>query len=576
MSSNIKTFYNTCKDDPLTLLARFLLVSLNIDAILGEVTINKRRKKLEEMTKGKGLGDAYTATLSRIRSQNGSKSRLGMEALMWISHSERPLKALELCQALGVETGDTDQNAGDIPAIETVLRCSLGLVMIEESSSTVRLVHFTLQEHLFNDPSLFPSPHSMMAEICLTFLNFRCIRGLSTALNSPPVEAPFVGYASCYWGAHARKELSERVRLLALKLLDGYDKHVSSKLLLIHERDWWWHISEQKGSNSLEGFTGLHGAAYLGIVEIARALLGMREWDLNAVDVGGNTAFSWAARKGHEDVVKMLLARQDVDPDTTNADGRTPLFWAAACGHMGVVEMLLERTDVDSDRRDKYGQTPLFRAAWAGNEGVAKILLEHGDVNPSTVDNGGQAPLFGAACEGHEGVVKMLLERRDINPNTADEYGQTPLLIAGWEGHEGVAKILLERRDVNPNTPDKYGQTPLFVAAWKGHEGVAKALLERNDVNPNTINEHGQTPLFIAAREGNERVVKMLLERVDVNSDMADLAGQTSLSQALKRGHDSVVKLLSESPSLSSDRSKTLPLSLRLYSGPRAKYGHSW
>ena len=116
MSSDIQHFYNTGKGNSLTLVARFLLVSLNIDAILGEVTIYKRRKRLEEMTKGKGLEDAYTATLTRIRSQNGSKHRLGMEALMWLSHSERPLKAIELCQALGVERGDTDQNAGNMPA----------------------------------------------------------------------------------------------------------------------------------------------------------------------------------------------------------------------------------------------------------------------------------------------------------------------------------------------------------------------------------------------------------------------------------------------------------------------------
>jgi len=170
VSNNIWHSHNTCKGNFLTMVTRFLLVSLNIDSILGEVTIYKRRKKLEEMTTGKGLGHAYTATLTRIRSQGGSKTRLGMEALMWISHSKRPLKALELCQALGVDRGDTDQNSGNMPTIETVLSCSMGLVTVEPLSSTVRLVHFTLQHHLSNDASLFHSPHSMMAEVCLTFL----------------------------------------------------------------------------------------------------------------------------------------------------------------------------------------------------------------------------------------------------------------------------------------------------------------------------------------------------------------------------------------------------------------------
>jgi len=240
---------------------------------------------------------------------------------------------VKLCQALGVERGETDQNTWDIPAIETVLRCSLGLITIEASSSTARLVHFTLKEHLSNASSLFQSSHSIMAEICLIFLNFQCVRDLSTALDSPPGALLFTHYASCYWGTHARKELSQKAKSLALRLLDGYDKHVSSKTLLIHERDWWWHRSEQNGSNVFHGFTGLHGAAYLGIVVIMGSLLEEREWDVNSTDVEGNTPFSWAARKGHEDTVRMLLARLGVDPDTANADGRTPLMWAAACGH---------------------------------------------------------------------------------------------------------------------------------------------------------------------------------------------------------------------------------------------------
>jgi len=82
---------------------RFLLVSLNIDAILGEVTIRQRRMKLEEMTQGAGLSDAYTATLARLKAQKGYKSVLGMKVLMWVVYSEQPLGAAELCHALGVE-----------------------------------------------------------------------------------------------------------------------------------------------------------------------------------------------------------------------------------------------------------------------------------------------------------------------------------------------------------------------------------------------------------------------------------------------------------------------------------------
>ena len=53
------------------MVCRFLLVSLNIDAILGEVTISARREKLNEMTKGNHLGDGYESTLARMGAQKG-------------------------------------------------------------------------------------------------------------------------------------------------------------------------------------------------------------------------------------------------------------------------------------------------------------------------------------------------------------------------------------------------------------------------------------------------------------------------------------------------------------------------
>ena len=87
------------------MVTRFLLVSLSMNAILAEATIRRRRQALLRVVGGLNLPDVYSTTLDRIRQQGGSKSRLGMEALMWISHSERPLGSQELCHALGVELG---------------------------------------------------------------------------------------------------------------------------------------------------------------------------------------------------------------------------------------------------------------------------------------------------------------------------------------------------------------------------------------------------------------------------------------------------------------------------------------
>jgi len=269
---------------------------------------------------------------------------------MWVSHAERPLHVDELCHALGVEDGSIDLNIQNIPAIETLLACSLGLVTVEKSSSTIRLVHYTLQEFLSHSPNLFVKPNSMIAEVCLTYLNFRYIRGLSPTVYSAPPAIPFLTYASCYWGAHARRETTESVKTLALQLLSAYENHVSSKMLLLHEI----RVSDQPldPEDTPEGFTGLHCAAYFGCTEIVVALLETNRWDVQATDFSGNTAIAWAARRGHEGVVRAFLERKDIEPAKADKRNRTPLSWALDNGHEGIVQLLQQPNFVPKHAAD--------------------------------------------------------------------------------------------------------------------------------------------------------------------------------------------------------------------------------
>ena len=140
---------------------------MNIDAILQETTTRRRRQKLSAITDGLGLESAYGETLDRIKKQGEGRARLGMAALMWISCSERPLKAVELSHALAVEIGSPNLDTDDVPSIGTVLSCCQGLIAVDKEVSTVRLIHFTLQEYLRAHPEIFGTTHSTMAETCL-------------------------------------------------------------------------------------------------------------------------------------------------------------------------------------------------------------------------------------------------------------------------------------------------------------------------------------------------------------------------------------------------------------------------
>ena len=130
-------------------MLRFLLVALNIEAILGEPSLARRKQMLQKVaTTGVGLESVCAQTLQRIKEQRGDRSRLGMEVLMWVSHAERPLRIDELCHALAVDIQSTDLDPENIRPRDTVLGSCLGLAVVDVETCTLRLIHYTLQEYL--------------------------------------------------------------------------------------------------------------------------------------------------------------------------------------------------------------------------------------------------------------------------------------------------------------------------------------------------------------------------------------------------------------------------------------------
>ena len=181
---------------------RFLPASLHIEAILKSTTIGQRRETLKSIEDGAGAGGTYHATLERIKAQVEGKVTLAMATLTWVCHSERPLQVDELCHALAVEIGATDFDPENVPSIDTLLDCCQGLITFDTEASTVRLIHYTVQEYLCNHPGLFSKPHSILAETCLTYPNSRQVKNLTTHSLSPPQNVTFLKYSARYWGTH--------------------------------------------------------------------------------------------------------------------------------------------------------------------------------------------------------------------------------------------------------------------------------------------------------------------------------------------------------------------------------------
>ena len=283
-----------------------------------EQRVSTRRHRLE--TAISGSGDFYDRMLSRVQAQDEIKEEIGMAALMWVSHSERPLRVDELCHALAVEIESADLDPEHVLSIGTLSDCCQGLLALDEGASTVRLIHLTLQEHLSTRPDLFDRAHSTIAETCLTYLNFQRFKSLPTSDLSDPVQTPFLGYSSIYWGTHAKRELSDCAKSLALKLFDDYDGHISIRLLLKHVLN----PDRFSDNEDFSSFTGLHCASFFGIVEVVAALMETNGCDVGKRDCVGNTPLMWATKNGHEGIVELLQEREDVTPDIPSRSSHTP------------------------------------------------------------------------------------------------------------------------------------------------------------------------------------------------------------------------------------------------------------
>jgi len=294
-----------------------------------------------------------------------------MATLTWVCHSERPLEVDELCHALAVEIGEADFDPENVPPIVTLLDCCQGFITVDKEASTVRLIHYTLQEYLSSHPGLFSKPHSVLAETCLTYLNSPQVKKNLPSHPHPNHQSmPFLKYSSRYWGTHARRDLSDHARALALELLGQYEGHVSAVSLLRQEMP-----PSRIGDISTSSlFSGLHCASFFGIVELVTAVINAGGCEINQQDCTGSTPLAWVARNGHEGVVKLLLEREDVDPNRPDKYEETPLEFAAFEGHERVVKLLLGREDVDPDRPGEHGHTPLSHATSRGHGGIMKLL----------------------------------------------------------------------------------------------------------------------------------------------------------------------------------------------------------
>ncbi|EGX53190.1 hypothetical protein AOL_s00006g568 [Orbilia oligospora ATCC 24927] len=150
------------------------------------------------------LYGAFEGNIDRTKQQVPSSSDLALDILMWVHLAEKPLHVNELLESLALKIGDGYLNTDHFPSRQSRLDCCLGLVIVEEETSTVCLVHLSLQAYLHSRGEYcFKHGHEHTVKAYLTYLRLDLITAsLVTNKNALLGDFPFLDYTACQWGYH--------------------------------------------------------------------------------------------------------------------------------------------------------------------------------------------------------------------------------------------------------------------------------------------------------------------------------------------------------------------------------------
>jgi ankyrin repeat protein len=471
-------------------LDRFLLATLHFDSLKDKKTKNEFRDALENLPRGShALHMAYDNAMERIDQQRNNDRRWAQRVLSWVVQAVRPLRPEELRHALAVIEGNYQLENDNIPVLDEVISLCAGLVLVNQDSNTIQLVHYTTYEYFIQyEIDWIQAARNLIATTCTTYLRFDVFKtGFCrdrNEFNARMIANPLYEYATSYWGVHVQSSTLEQKNLITEFL--EQEGHVSACVQAL--------IIRTKQSHGFYGWpqrvSGIHLASYLGLDKALQILLD-RDHDKDCLDSNEQTPLCWAARGGQKAATKLLL-RHGADPNlaTRSTDELrssyvgppTPVGWAARIGSRAILDLLLAH-DANPDPHFEGGYSPLWTAVQTENavkdSVTVRLLLKHG-ANPDLCHWDGSTPLWWAARTPDEEMVRLLLSYH-ADPNLCHSDGSSPLWWASRENNLEIVKSLLERK-ANPDLHRKNRHTPLWWAKTNGNSEIIHLLQEHNAI----------------------------------------------------------------------------------------------
>ncbi|KAJ6540325.1 hypothetical protein B0H19DRAFT_1239672 [Mycena capillaripes] len=503
---------------------RFLLAKLHIVTLSTKSTIKAVREALKNLPKD--LNHSYDDAMKRIESQNEEDRNIAHSALTWVVNAKRPLTVTELRVALAVEPDTRQLDDDNILDIELVLSVCAGLVILDEQSDVVRLVHYTIQEYFDSiQEQKFPDAQTDITRTLLTFLAFDDFKDLSW--DDTDDLPPLVEYSQ-YSLMHAAGLPEAQLRGMLTEFLP-------EAIQWKNATRWKWRSPPWSFQDWPSSPSALWVAAAANLLELAMFLLEDAPSPQQSYAIETNVA----AYYGHLQMVQMLVGH-GADIHVSGGLYGQPLQAASCGGYSNLVSWLIEH-GADVNAQGGIFGTAIQMASFGGYEDVVSLLLENGgDVNAQGGSLGGAIRAAGATYLGEENIVQSLLEN-NADVDAQSRYYGSAIRVASKEGHRNIVQLLLENSADAKVLGDKFGSA-ILAASFKGHENIVQLLLD-NGADVNTQGGSLGSPIQAAAHEGHKNIVQLLIEN---GADMNTCGGAygNAIQAASYGGHKDLAQLL--------------------------------
>ncbi|KAF4447823.1 hypothetical protein F53441_8689 [Fusarium austroafricanum] len=461
----------------------FLYAKLAIDTI-SRLEVQSEEDIMQALAKMPvDLSVMYSDILREHMERTNLSEGLYILILQLVTHATRPLRLLEIADCIKVTR---PHFGGDTGIIKTLIRTSCGPLLEVLPDETVRVVHHSFTEYLFEvtrlshdqDIPVFEAGpiHNLVALLCLSYLQAGCldsvevpehIFGYMSAVVQQKDPAPFMTYAANNWHLHIKKAVAwgfpqneANEKLFSLLMTPEY----TTRLAFLGGKTYWKGVS--RGQNMTIEAEALHFAIHLDLTSFAESLLNRDSGDAAkyAGTEDNDPPLHQAVVKGNLEIVRFLI-KHGAKPSHYDLEGNTPLHLALRCTfknkqtRLDIVQHLLEAgadpwrdlgknhkvDDITLGGREPH--PPIAKVFGSFDETIAKLFLPY----LKSEETAQKAFSWVIASSKDLNVIRLILDLGLIDINSRVQ-GKTLLFSACRQLDSKTVSVLLQA-GADPNLP---------------------------------------------------------------------------------------------------------------------------